>query len=323
MHNFFGKNNHFYGKRHSELALLKMRTAAQVRISNPEWINKIKSSAHIRNSSCEWRRQHSERIKQHYQKPEFQIKRFFQYLERKDRHIKNQLYANTQRRKKSQNRPEVIAKHKAYMNLPGSKDFCRQAAVKQWQTSRCKLIEKFNSPNIKSKKISSCKAYWRSTEGKLHKFKIMNSFEYKIKVSMKSKIMWQNPEHRIKMEKHLANIKGKSTDTKPHLKIKQLLNELNIEFESEKRILNRHRDIYIPKYNLVIEADGDYWHCNPKFFNADFIIKNNKKNAKSIWQKDLRRDQELKENNFKTLRLWESDIKLLTSRELLQKIISI
>jgi hypothetical protein len=31
-------------------------------------------------------------------------------------------------------------------------------------------------------------------------------------------------------------------------------------------------DVYLPQYNLLIEYNGDYWHCNPKKYNAPTIL---------------------------------------------------
>jgi very-short-patch-repair endonuclease len=54
---------------------------------------------------------------------------------------------------------------------------------------------------------------------------------------------------------------------------------------------------------MIIEVDGDFWHCNPiNFPNADYITQ----------QKNVIRDKEKNEwaqsNGYKLLRFWENDI---------------
>ena len=40
-----------------------------------------------------------------------------------------------------------------------------------------------------------------------------------------------------------------------------VLQELNIEFKEQVRIKNKFLvDVFVEKYNLIIQWDGDYWH---------------------------------------------------------------
>lgn len=100
-------------------------------------------------------------------------------------------------------------------------------------------------------------------------------------------------------------------------KIQDFLRELNFDFISQKfinDIIHQYRcDIFIPKYNLIIECDGNYWHHYPEGREIDRI-----------------RTNELMEKGYKVLRLWEHDIrnmnietfkwKLSNSQELLYPI---
>lgn len=63
-------------------------------------------------------------------------------------------------------------------------------------------------------------------------------------------------------------------------------------------------DIFIPSLNLIIEADGDYWHNFPFGREIDRV-----------------RTKELEEKGFRVIRLWENEIKqmdLLTFQEILE-----
>lgn len=82
-------------------------------------------------------------------------------------------------------------------------------------------------------------------------------------------------------------------------KIRDFLENLAIEYIPHKlisNIKNKYQcDIYIPKYNLIIECDGDYWHKYPYGNDIDKI-----------------RTSEMENIGYIVLRLWERDIKDMT-----------
>lgn len=86
---------------------------------------------------------------------------------------------------------------------------------------------------------------------------------------------------------------GKPTSIE--IKIMEVLDKNNIEYERQtfiKYIKHGYAsDFFIPKVNLVIEADGDFWHNYP--------------NGNEIYHV---RTSELKDAGFKVLRFWEHDI---------------
>lgn len=86
--------------------------------------------------------------------------------------------------------------------------------------------------------------------------------------------------------------------------IAKLLDKLGLKYEEQKAMYFWVVDFYLPDYNLVIEANGDYWHANPKEFNNENMTKDQK-------QRRLR-DAKLKayiqgakKHNF--LVIWEND----------------
>lgn len=88
-------------------------------------------------------------------------------------------------------------------------------------------------------------------------------------------------------------------DTKIEVKIQDYLKLLNIDFFTHqyiKEIKHRYQcDILVPSLNLVIECDGDYWHKYPIGKDIDHI-----------------RTKELIKKGFKVLRLWGSEIKVIS-----------
>ncbi len=94
-------------------------------------------------------------------------------------------------------------------------------------------------------------------------------------------------------------------DTKIELKIQNFLKQLGIPFFTHKYIKIKHGyrcDILIPSMNMVIEADGDYWHGNPTLYP----------NPNNWQQEHINRDRirtiELIAKGFKVLRLWGCNI---------------
>lgn len=63
-------------------------------------------------------------------------------------------------------------------------------------------------------------------------------------------------------------------------------------------------DFYIPKLNLIIEVDGDFWHCNP---NSKFAVPQYDSQKKNLIR-DKEKEQWVLNNGYKFLRFWEDDI---------------
>lgn len=102
--------------------------------------------------------------------------------------------------------------------------------------------------------------------------------------------------------------------------IKETLNNHNIYNqilygECEKYINNYEKkigyklDFYDKTKNLIIEFQGDYWHCNPKQYDGSYFHEVKNLYAKEIWEYDKnKKDFICKElDNPIYLQIWESD----------------
>lgn len=72
-------------------------------------------------------------------------------------------------------------------------------------------------------------------------------------------------------------------------------------------------DFYIPKYKMIIEVYGDYWHVNPEIYDVFENDKNKKplndNQREHIYSKyDETRNKELESYGYKVFVLWEKDI---------------
>ena len=78
-----------------------------------------------------------------------------------------------------------------------------------------------------------------------------------------------------------------------------------------------HSSVVIGKYivdlcnsqnKIIVEINGDLWHCNPKFWQANDIHPNKKITAQEIWNKDLSRKSELETMGYCVFVIWETEI---------------
>ena len=95
-------------------------------------------------------------------------------------------------------------------------------------------------------------------------------------------------------------------ETKIETKIKNILIDNKIEFKKNFCISfdgkKRMFDFYLKYYNLLIEADGDYWHSNPIVFKE--LNETQKKNKLN----DDFKNYIAKELGYNLIRFWETDI---------------
>lgn len=69
-------------------------------------------------------------------------------------------------------------------------------------------------------------------------------------------------------------------------------------------------DIYIPSLNKIIECFGDYWHCNPKIYAADYYHREIHMNAEEIWKRDNDRISVMENAGYKVEVIWEGSNKM-------------
>ncbi len=57
----------------------------------------------------------------------------------------------------------------------------------------------------------------------------------------------------------------------------------------------------------IIEFNGDFWHCNPILFNADYFHPVRKCVAKDLWDYDEKKCTKAEEHGYKVLTVWEKE----------------
>ena len=161
------------------------------------------------------------------------------------------------------------------------------------------LYGKHLSEEVK-KKISN------TMKGKHNAFGYRHSAKTKKRISniMKGKHHSEVTKQKIResMILRIQNYSGHYKNTKPELKMKDILNFLNIPFKHQFRLGNHLFDFHILNTNILIEVDGDYYHGNPKKFSKLNKIQIENK------QRDIKHNKIAKTNNFILLRFWQDDI---------------
>ena len=80
---------------------------------------------------------------------------------------------------------------------------------------------------------------------------------------------------------------------------------------TEKFMTDSHGNHYAFDFcfgKKIIEFNGDYWHCNPKFYKCDDVNPTKNMTASEIWDYDNRKIECAKDNGYDVLVIWENDV---------------
>lgn len=147
----------------------------------------------------------------------------------------------------------------------------------------------------------------KSWNNGLTKFNTESIFNGSLKSSITIKKNWlkkTEEEKQIIVDRLQKSMIQKKKMNKIENKIKNLLEDNDINFIPNKYINGFYVDFFLIDFNLVIECDGDFWHANPKFYenkNLHLIQIKNK-------ERDERKNKMLNDNSIDFLRFWEYDI---------------
>jgi very-short-patch-repair endonuclease len=89
-------------------------------------------------------------------------------------------------------------------------------------------------------------------------------------------------------------------------KFEGLLELLEIKYTHSYFIkdINKIYDFYLPEYSILVEIDGDFWHCNP---DTKYALPECKTQHINL-ENDKFKSQWAIDNGYKLLRFWENDI---------------
>lgn len=92
--------------------------------------------------------------------------------------------------------------------------------------------------------------------------------------------------------------------------------EKNISRPGDKEIFG---DVVSFCGRLVLELNGDYWHCNPDKYEKDFFHHVKKLTASQIWQQDKKREETIASYGYRLFTIWESELKSKNWKEKLNR----
>ena len=119
---------------------------------------------------------------------------------------------------------------------------------------------------------------------------------------------WSKEENREKQrKKRVKYLKDYQYNNKTILESRfgDLLESIGVDFIFQYTICGFNFDYYLPKYDLVIEVDGDFYHCNPIKYPNGPIYETQKTTIKN----DDKKNKICESSNGVTLlRFWETDI---------------
>ena len=103
------------------------------------------------------------------------------------------------------------------------------------------------------------------------------------------RVVKTDKNHTSKLEKTFANI----------------LALLDIKYQQffYAKTIKAFYDFYLPDHNILIEVDGDFWHCHPDKF-PEAVYETQKRSV----VRDKVKNQWAVDNGYTLLRFWEDDI---------------
>lgn len=92
---------------------------------------------------------------------------------------------------------------------------------------------------------------------------------------------------------------------------------LEIRFIPQHRLGKFVVDAFLPELRIVLECQGDYYHCNPRLYPAGPI---NKTQSHSM-DRDARRFSAFRAAGYRVVEVWELDIKTRGARVMIEELI--
>lgn len=162
------------------------------------------------------------------------------------------------------------------------------------------------NPNIET--YWNCKDYteWTKEEDLYLIEHFSNSFRENIIDNLTIKD-WKKITRRAKVFGLVRDTHGTKYKSPNEKIVEKILNELNIEYVFQKRIDYKKNKFYIVDFiingtNIILEAQGDYWHGNP------ITHPNPSKTQLEKIANDKKRKSILEDMGYKVIYLWEYDL---------------
>jgi very-short-patch-repair endonuclease len=140
----------------------------------------------------------------------------------------------------------------------------------------------------------------------------------------------RNEKQTISIKKYWENLTDEQKNklfryngtSKLESKISDTLNDMCISYTTQFPLKGKLFDFRILNTNILIEVNGDYWHCNPNKYKLNEIVKfpGGNKKVIDIWNKDNKKREIAEKDGYKVIYIWEEEMKGNLSSLLLSKL---
>lgn len=196
-----------------------------------------------------------------------------------------------------------------HINKINNNNDCKSCSLKKQHGEGNPFYGKKHTKKSK-KKIS------KSRKGKSKgKSNAMSNPDYRKKAINRIKEKWNNGEmehvrkimsETMKQTIRDGKIKG-FIKSKAEENIKLIIEKYGYKVIPSYRVDTKICDLYIEKLNLIIEYNGDYWHCNPKKYEKDYFNSKKSKFAWELWEYDKSKVDLIKSYGYNIEVVWECD----------------
>ena len=123
---------------------------------------------------------------------------------------------------------------------------------------------------------------------------------------------WQATLKSKPYEEQIRILKAKTENSRPQKPYSRTEREFSSQLVTED-----HMNVYVTNYaipdicvgNKIIDFFGDYYHCNPKKYDAELYNQRARKYAREIWKHDRERNRRLRKDGYGVKIVWESEYK--------------
>jgi len=151
------------------------------------------------------------------------------------------------------------------------------------------MFGKTHSPKVKEKLSKFAKKRMSTNEGKQHIENMIKAREGK-----QAKVKYRNNSFEQEVGKFLKD------NLKIVLKPQFVIGSL---FKNGCKIF----DYKVKDKNVLIECNGDYWHCNPLTYSSEYLNELTGLTAEETWNRDKKKVKEAENNGYKVFVIWEDE----------------
>ena len=177
-----------------------------------------------------------------------------------------------------------------------------------------KMIEKYGSPYIGNIHGNGNLWGWNNLESKISRIN-------KLKEDFKKWYYNLSEEDKEIYAKTRGNYLVKASKSFLETRIEKILIDNCIFNKSQYWIKRKSYDFWLGEKN-ILEIQGKYWHCDPRFYKENDIIQHGESYylVKDVWDKDEEKKKLAEKYGYNVFYLWETDIKNMTDFDILNKI---